>query len=156
MLKNESSSCFTIANGGRQGVILSPIPLSIYMDDLPVLLSQCAIRCHTDDLCMNHVFYADDLCPMVLCAITLRELINLCYEYSIKIGMHFNVLKSYCIAFTLKLNTLTLPSLHINNLPISDIDSIKYQGYMCSSNNSDDTEMLRQMRLLYCYIKSTL
>ena len=29
-------------------------------------------------------------------------------------------------------------------------DSIKYQGYMFSSNNSDDTEMLRQMRLLYC------
>ena len=71
--------------------------------------------------------------------------------------MNFNALKSYCIAFTLKLYKLTLPSLHINNLPISYTDSIKYLGYMCSSsNNSDDTEMLRQMRLLYCYIKSTL
>ena len=29
-------------------------------------------------------------------------------------------------------------------------NSIKYLGYMFSSNNSDDTEMLRQMRLLYC------
>ena len=29
-------------------------------------------------------------------------------------------------------------------------DSIKYLGYIFSSNNNDDAEMLRQMRLLYC------
>ena len=45
---------------------------------------------------------------------------------------------------------LTLSSLHINSLSILYIDSIKYLGYMFSCNNSDDTEMLRQMRLLYC------
>ena len=64
--------------------------------------------------------------------------------------MNFNALKSYCIAFTPKLYKLTLPSLHINSLPILYTDSIKYLGYMFSSNNSDDNEMLRQMRLLYC------
>ena len=37
-----------------------------------------------------------------------------------------------------------------DSLPISYTDSIKYLGYMFSSNNSDDNEMLRQMRLLYC------
>ena len=29
-------------------------------------------------------------------------------------------------------------------------NSVKYLGYMFSSNNSDDIEILRQMRLLYC------
>ena len=62
--------------------------------------------------------------------------------------MNFNALK--CIVFTPKLYKLTLPSLHINSLPILYTDSIKYLGYMFSSNNSDDNEMLRQMRLLYC------
>ena len=71
-------------------------------------------------------------------------------SYSIEIDMNFNALKSYCIAFTPKLYKLTLPSMHINSLSISYTDSIKYLGYMFSSNNSDDTEMLLQMRLLYC------
>ena len=147
---NETSSCFTISNGVRQGGILSPVLFSIYMDDLSVLLSQSGIGCHIDDLCINHVFYADDLCLMAPCAIALQELINLCYDYSIEIDMNFNALKSYCIAFTPKLCKLTLPSLHINSLSISYTDSIKYLGNMFSSNNSDDTEMLWQMRLLYC------
>ena len=147
---NETSSCFTISNGVRQGGILSPVLFSIYMDDLSVLLSQSGIGWHIDDLCINHVFYTDDLCPMAPCAIALQELITLCYDYSIEIDMNFNALKSYCIAFTPKLYKLILPSLHINYLSISYTDSIKYLGYMFSSNNSDDTEMLRQMRLLYC------
>ena len=75
----------TISNGVRQGGILSPVLFSIYMDDLSVFLSQCGIGCHIDDLCtcINHVFYADDLCLMASCAIALQELINLCYDYSI-------------------------------------------------------------------------
>ena len=64
--------------------------------------------------------------------------------------MNFNATKSYCVAFTPKLYKLALPSLHINHLPISYTDSIKYLGYIFSSDNSDDAEMLRQMRLLYC------
>ena len=97
---NETSSCFTISNGVRQGGILSPVLFSIYMDDLFVLLSRSGIGCHIDDSCVNHVFYADDLCLMAPCAIALQELINLCYEYSIGIDMKFNALKSYhrCIS----------------------------------------------------------
>ena len=147
---NETSSCFKISNGVRQGGVLSPVLFSIYIHDLSVLLSQSGIRCHIDDLCINHVFYADDLCLMAPCAIALQELINLCYDYSIEIDMNFNALKSYYIAFTPKFYILTLPSLHINSLSISYTDSINYLGYMFRSNNSDDTEMLRQMRLLYC------
>ena len=44
----------------------------------------------------------------------------------------------------------SLPSLHINQLPYSYTDSIKYIRYKFTSDNSDDAEMLRQMRLLYC------
>ena len=69
---------FTIANRVRQRGILSPVLLSIYMDDLSVLVSQIGIKCHINDLCMNHVFYADDLCLIAPCAIALQELINLC------------------------------------------------------------------------------
>ena len=61
---NETSSCFTISNVVGQGGILSPVLFSIYMDNLSVLLSQSGIGCHIDDICINHVLYADDLCLM--------------------------------------------------------------------------------------------
>ena len=94
--------------------------------------------------------YADDLCLMAPCAIALQELINMCFKYSIKINLNFNALKSYCVAFLLKLYKLALPVLHINSMPISYTDSIKYLGDIFSNNNNNDAEMLRQMKLLYC------
>ena len=60
---NETSTCFNISFV-RQGGILSPTLFSIYMDDLFFILSESGISCHIDDLCINHVFYADDLCLM--------------------------------------------------------------------------------------------
>ena len=69
-------------------------------------------------------------CLMAPCAIALQKLINLCHDYGIEIDMNFNALQSYCIAFTPKLYKLTLPFLHINSLPISYTDSIKYLRYM--------------------------
>ena len=74
----------------------------------------------------------------------------MCFKYSIEIDLNFNSLKSYCVDFLPKLYKLAIPVLHINSMPISYTDSIKYLGYTFSSNNSDDAEMLRQMRLLYC------
>ena len=78
---------------------------------------------------------------MTPCAIALQELIGLCFEYSVDIDLNFNATKSYCVAFTPKLYKLALPSLHINHLLISKIDSIKYLAYIFTSDNSDDAEM---------------
>ena len=57
--------------------ILSPILFSIYMGDLSSMLSESGIGCHIDDLCINPVFYADDLCLMAPCATALQDLIGL-------------------------------------------------------------------------------
>ena len=78
----QTSSFFTISNGVCQGGILSPVLFSIYMDDFSVLLSQSGIGCHIEGKCINHVFYADDLCLMAPCAIILQELINMCFKYN--------------------------------------------------------------------------
>ena len=59
---------------------MSPTLFFIYMDDLSLRLSESGIGCHIDDLCINHVFYADDLCLMAPCALALQE-VGLCYEY---------------------------------------------------------------------------
>ena len=66
---------FTITNGVRQGGILSPKLFSVYMDDLSKMLNDSGMGCYVDNVCINHVFYADDLCLMAPCAIALQQLI---------------------------------------------------------------------------------
>ena len=144
------SPYFTISNGVRQGGILSPSLFAVYMDDLSSLLNTSRIGCHIDDVCINHVFYADDLCLMAPCAIALQELINVCYQYSNEIDLNCNATKSFCVAFTPKHYKLLLPSLFMNSLPILYADSIKYLGFIFTSNNCDDSDILKQMRMLYC------
>ena len=73
------------------------------MDDISKLLINSGIGCFIDNVCFNHVFYADDLCLMAPCAITLQELLNICHSYSISVDVNFNPLKSFCIGFTPKL-----------------------------------------------------
>ena len=117
---------------------------------ISLLLNTSRIGCHIDDVCINHVFYAHDLCLMAPCAIALQELINVCYQYSNEIDLNFNAIKSFCVAFTPKHYKLLLPSLFMNSLPILYADSIKYLGFIFTSNNCDDSDILKQMRMLYC------
>ena len=44
---------------------------------------------------------------------------------------------------------LFLPYLHINNIPISYVDSVKYLGFTFAGAHKDDNDILRQMRTLY-------
>ena len=55
---------FTISNGVRRGGILSPKLFSVYIDDLSDKLVKCKVGCYIDNLCMNNVLYADDICQM--------------------------------------------------------------------------------------------
>ena len=71
------------------------------------------------------VFYADDLCLMAPCVIALQQLIYLCHRYSIIVDLNFNALKSFCFAITPRLYKLCLQHVHINNVPLVYIDSIK-------------------------------
>ena len=97
------SSLFTILNGVRQGGILSPKLFSVYMDDLSNMLIRSGVDCYIDNVCINHVFYADDLYLIAPCAIALHELVNICHNYSIIVDLNFNAEKSFCIALTPRL-----------------------------------------------------
>ena len=59
-----NSSYFAVSNGVRQGGILSPKLLSVYVDELSKTLSAAKTGCIIKDISINHVFYADDLCIM--------------------------------------------------------------------------------------------
>ena len=70
------------------------------MDDLSKMLTDRGIGCYVDNVCVNHMFYADDLCLMAPCAIALQQLLNNCHRYSIIVDLNFNALKSFCFALS--------------------------------------------------------
>ena len=100
------------------------------MNDLSSLLNTSRIGCHISDVCINHVFYADDLCLMAPCAIALQELINICCLYSIGTYFNFNATKSYCMIFIPRNYKLLIPLLYLNKMTVLYTDFIKYLGFI--------------------------
>ena len=57
------SDYFSMSNGVRQGGILSPKLFPVYVDDFSDKLVKSKVGCSIDNLCMNHVMYADGTFP---------------------------------------------------------------------------------------------
>ena len=74
---------FTVGNGVRQGSILSPHLFAVYVDDLSVNLIDSGQGCCIDNVVINHLFYADDLCLMAPIPSALQRLINICDQFCI-------------------------------------------------------------------------
>ena len=68
--------------------------LFMYLSDK---LVESKVGCSIDNLCMNHVMYADDICLMAPSPAALQELINICYDFSVRNDLYFNSFKSYCM-----------------------------------------------------------
>ena len=96
---NCMSGYFYVSNGVRQGGILSPKLYSVYVDDLSDYLVKSQIGWQIDNVCVNHVMNADDICLMALSPAALQKLINICYDFSLQNNLTFNSSKSFCMVF---------------------------------------------------------
>ena len=133
----------------RQGGILSPKLYSVYVDDLSEYLVKSQIGCHIDNVCVNHVMYADDICLMAPSPAALQKLINICYDFSIQNNLSFNSTKSFCMVLKSRLYNLVCPTFYMNTEILDYAANIKYLGFTFSSDKKDDSDMLRQMRVFY-------
>ena len=122
---------------------------SVYIDDLSAKLVKCKVGCSIDNLCMNHVMYVDDICLVVPSPAALQELIDTCYDFSVQSDLSFNSSKSYCMVFKPKSYKLSCPRLYMDNQLLKYTDDIKYLGFTFSSDQKDDIDLPRQLRLLY-------
>ena len=146
---NSCSTYFTICNGVRQGGILSPRLFALYVNQLTNQLIACKDGCYFNDMCINHVLYADDICLLAPTASAMQTLLDVCYEYGIDNDIVFNPIKSVCTVFKPKAYKLYLPNVFIGSDALKFITESKYLGFTFSDSKSDDCDMLRQMRLLY-------
>jgi hypothetical protein len=129
---------------------------AVYMDDLSKTLITSNVGCSIDNVCVNHVFYADDLCLMAPSPAGLQKLMDICYDYSITCSIKFNPLKSVCVVFKPNTYKLTCHVLYLGDDVLLYVKRVNYLGFLFTSDIHDDEDMLKQLRTLYLRTNSIL
>ena len=95
--------------------------------------------------------FADGICLFSLSLVDLHDLLNTCYNYAQSHKMLFNCSKSFDMSFAPKnFNLSSSPKLLIDNSEISFVKSVKYLGLHINSDPTDDIDIQRQVKSLYC------
>ena len=91
------SRYFSLSNRVKQGGVLSPILITLYIDKLLIRLKHAHIGCHMNSIFAGALSCGDDitlLCPSI-CGI--NRMIDICCEYAKEHAIKFNPTKTVCI-----------------------------------------------------------
>jgi exonuclease III len=151
--QNTTSTYFSIGNGVRQGGVLSPRLFCRYIRELLKDIVCTNVGCHIGRISYNVLAYADDL---VLCAPAwnaLQTLIHVLYKQLQIINMVCNTKKSVCMVFSptvhCKRISDSFPQFVVGNNVLNFVKQYKYLGHIISDNESDDADILREVKNMY-------
>ena len=105
------------------------------------------IVCFIGSTCVNHVFYADDICLMAASAMGLQQLINACDKYGIEHDILYNPIKSKCMAVVPSRYTRNLSIVTLDNINLVYENSVTYLGVVLDSKLKDDIDIARQIHV---------
>ena len=103
---NELSEPFTVANGVKQGAVISPLLFSIYIDNLIKELKQVGLGCHVGPTFAGAFGYADDVALIAPSLYALKKMISVCESYAERYHITFNPTKSKLICYNIDPSTL--------------------------------------------------
>ena len=139
------SQYFLFKNGAKQGVVLSYIFSTIYIDKLLVMLRTTGIGCHIGSAYIGALSYADDirlLCSSVQSVQVSWGLIKLLYYVvnmqNNKIDITFNPKKTVCIKFGSKIHIDEYVSM--NGFTVQWSESVRPLGNFVDSTLSDSLD----------------
>ena len=132
--KNINSDQFSIANGVRQGAILSPILFCFYMNNLFSILRASRTGCHVGSYYAGALGYADDLLLLCPSRTGLQEMLTMAEMYAEEHKISFSThqlpakSKTKGIVFSKRdLDWSPAPLMLCNN-PLPWVKSAKYLG----------------------------
>ena len=82
------SNYFSVRNGVKQRVMISPVLFYVYVDGLLKLLSDAKVGCYIGHVFVGALAYADDIVLLAPTSRAIRKLLSLCDE----LASGFNVL----------------------------------------------------------------
>ena len=94
------SEKYGIANGVKQGEMLSPILFGIYMDNLIKRLKDSNIGCKISNNYVVVFCYADDLTLITRTLTRLKCMLTICENYADEYKILLNAAKSQLLQFT--------------------------------------------------------
>lgn len=148
---NTVSQPFSVSNGVRQGGILSPVLFNVYNDNLSQALNDLKVGCFINNVCMNHIFYADDIALISPSPAALQQMVKICEVYGKNNEIIYSTEKTTCMAFIPKyFKQYNVPNIYLNGNPLQWVNEHKYLGFYFTTDNSDVKDMKRQLRYLYC------
>ena len=89
-----------MANGVRQGGILSPILFTVYIDELLQWLANIGVGCHWKGMFAGCLCYADDLALLAPSAHALRRMLKVCSDFAMERNLMFKARKTQLILFS--------------------------------------------------------
>ena len=103
-----------------------------------------------NNVCFNHICYADDSVLLAPSPSALQELLSICEEYGYEYEMIYNTKKTVCMKFLPKcFRHLDDPLVYLYNNPLKWVIEQKYLGVIISSDKLDNADVCRQIRYTY-------
>ena len=132
--RNEHSQFFKVANGVKQGGVLSPILFGIYMDTLLIRLNEKDIGCHLGSKYAGCFAYADDVVIMAPTVSAARQMITICEQFSQEYQVTFNGKKSQLLVFGDSSNKVPDPKMCLNGNVIPRVSEVLHLGHVIRDN----------------------
>ena len=120
-----------MSNGVRQGEVLSPYLLAVYLDDLSNELNNIKAGCYIGEVLENHLMFPDDICVFCPSARWLQRILDVHQAYAESHGIIFNCNKIVCMMFTAKsAKSTATPVLKLGGQYVKSVDQYKYLGIL--------------------------
>ena len=109
------SSYFLLANGVKQGGVISAQLFTLYIDKLLLGLKQSGHGCHIEDTFTGVLSYADDItliCPSLR---VINGMLHICSKFAETFSLTFNSKKSMFIKFGNNVNVNEIIKLSVTH-----------------------------------------
>jgi len=123
------SSPFTVTNGVRQGVVLRPHLLVVYLEELSIQLGSARVGCTVGNMVVNDLLFADHICVFSPSISELQSLLNICGDCAAEHEITFNCKKTIGALFCPKKYKQPAPSnAFLNGVRVQFFHQVKYLG----------------------------
>ena len=152
---SKNSNNFSVSNGVKQGVVMSPILFTAYMDKLFKQLKHNGIGCHVGPVYAGAFGYADDVALVAPSLYSLKYMIAICEEFPKKHQITFNPTKSKLLYFNAS-NAVTphiklvMPPEHDRHIINNICDLYQRSNLIISQFRSCNSKTLDRLHKTYC------
>ena len=139
------STSFGVANGVRQGGVLSPILFTVYLDELIKRIKATGVGCHFNCHAVGCLSYADDLVLLAPSPSALRIMLRVCELFASEFGLVFNASKTQLICFRRAKVKCDIPShaFEFVGQSLTCSDKVIHLGHLLHYNLEDTLDIER-------------